>query len=244
MKTLLTTALTLGFATSTMALTLTSPTIKNHGLFPYKYGYCQPNGKGEVKLSDDISPPLSWYGAPKGTKSYAVVLRDPVSATSSHFNQVGYTLAPNSPRAAIYHWVVVNIPATQNHLPEGAGSKGFVAGGKKPGQTAYGLMGINIYTEAFSSPYVSRITFKPYTVKEMHGTYGKYDGPCAPWNDELIHHYQFTVYALNVAKLKLPSNGHFTGAQAMKAMKGHILAKAHLSASFITNPKLMVKPQH
>ena len=58
----------------------------------------------------------------------------------------------------------------------------------------------------------------------MGGHYGGYDGPCPPWNDSILHHYHFTVYALDVASLGL--TGPFTGADAQAALSGHVLAEA------------------
>jgi phosphatidylethanolamine-binding protein (PEBP) family uncharacterized protein len=35
---------------------------------------------------------------------------------------------------------------------------------------------------------------------DMAGQYFGYDGPCPPWNDERMHHYIFTIYALDIDK--------------------------------------------
>lgn len=54
-----------------------------------------------------------------------------------------------------------------------------------------------------------------------------YGGPCPHWKS--THHYGFVLYALD-SKLGLP--GGATAKQTMKAMNGHILAKAELVGSY------------
>jgi len=73
---------------------------------------------------------------------------------------------------------------------------------------------------------------------DMGGDYFGYDGPCPPWNDELVHRYVFTVYALSVPRLDLPMSDarHFTRAQALAAMQGKILAQASLYGRYTLNP--------
>lgn len=55
---------------------------------------------------DDVSPQLSWSGAPEGTKSYVVTVFDPDAPTPSGF----------------WHWCLSNIPAGVTSLERGAAS--------------------------------------------------------------------------------------------------------------------------
>lgn len=51
-----------------------------------------------------------------------------------------------------------------------------------------------------------------------------------------MHHYVFTLYALDVPSLNL--QGSFTGLDALKAMQGHVLAQASLTGTYTLNPDL------
>src|ERR1700734_2073116 len=53
----------------------------------------------------NVSPALSWSGAPKYTKSFALSVYDPDAPTGSGF----------------WHWVVFNIPASTTSIPLNAG---------------------------------------------------------------------------------------------------------------------------
>jgi phosphatidylethanolamine-binding protein (PEBP) family uncharacterized protein len=57
------------------------------------------------EFGQGISPELHWAGAPKGTKSYAVIFRDT-------------SLVPVLPDRA-YHWAIWDMPASATYIPRG-----------------------------------------------------------------------------------------------------------------------------
>ena len=69
---------------------------------------------------------------------------------------------------------------------------------------------------------------------KMAGDYFGYDGPCPPWNDERLHHYWFTVYAVDIESLDLPDR--FDGRDVMAALDGHVLAEASLTGTYSLHP--------
>lgn len=70
----------------------------------------------------------------------------------------------------------------------------------------------------------------------MAGDYFGYDGPCPPWNDERIHHYLFTLYALDVPALEISDT--LDGRAVRKALEGHVLATATLTGTYSLNPSV------
>ncbi len=203
-----------------MALTVESDSITHGERVPDEHSFGVPDGAGKAAPEGgNRSPHLRWSGAPEGTQSFAVTVHDPdVPADFSDANQEGKTLAEDLPRQDFAHWVLVDIPADVTELPAGAGSDGIVPGGKPVGRTDHGITGSTSYTDAFAGD------------PDMGGTYGGYDGPFPPWNDERLHHYHFTVYALDVPSLGL--EGEFTLDDARGAMDGHILDQGELVATY------------
>lgn len=181
-------------------------------------------GPGGPVPGPNKSPHLAWSDFPKQTKSFAVVVHDPdVPSRGDDVNKADRVVPYDLPRVDFYHWVLVDIAPTTTELREGIDGEGIVAKGKKPGKTDVGVRGINDYTSWFAGD------------PAMAGDYGGYDGPWPPFNDERLHHYHFTVYALDVPSLGM--KGTFGGADALAAMKGHILDKATLTGTYAINPK-------
>lgn len=196
---------------------------ENGGTIPGKFAFGVPAAEGHVALSDNKSPAISWTDVPEGTKSFAIICHDPdVPSSGEDVNQEGKTVPADLPRVDFYHWVQVDIPVEFISLAEGEVSDGITAKGKAPGKRSYGVTGINNYTDWFADD------------PDMSGNYGGYDGPCPPWNDSIVHHYHFTVYALDVESLGL--SGIFGGPEALSAMEGHILASGSYVGTYSLNP--------
>jgi len=210
----------------TESLKVTIDAWKDGAAIPEAYAFCVPAEEGHVAMGANRSPGLRWSGgAPSATESYAVICHDPdVPSVPDDVNKEGVIIPADLPRVNFYHWVLVDIPAGVSALREGVDADGITARGKPPGPTDHGTRGINDYTNWFAGN------------AQMNGDYGGYDGPCPPWNDERLHHYHFTVYALAVPSLGL--NGTFGGADALAAMDGHILAKGAWIGTYTLNPSL------
>ncbi|MFO1129564.1 MAG: YbhB/YbcL family Raf kinase inhibitor-like protein [Rhodospirillales bacterium] len=192
---------------------------------PEKFAFCRPADPGPIAMSDNRNPAVRWTSGPEGTRSYALVVVDPdVPSQPDNVNKEGCVLPADLPRVDFYHWVLVDIPAGVNVIEEGADADGITARGKAPGPCAVGVRGVNNYTDWFGGDV------------DMGGDYGGYDGPCPPWNDERLHHYHCTVYALDVPSLGL--SGKFGGPEALRAMEGHVLAEGSVVGTYTLNPKL------
>jgi len=197
-------------------------------MIPDRYAFCNAAKEGHTKPGADVSPRISWSRGPAGTKSYAIIALDTdVPSIRTDMNQEGKTVSATVPRVTFYHWVLVDIPAKVRHLSTGEDSSARTVGGKPQSPSKVGLRGLNNYTIVFASN------------EKMKGQYYGYDGPCPPWNDEIPHHYHFTVYALSVDSLGL--SGPFTGPDALKAMEGKVLAKGEAVAVYAQNPAVIAE---
>lgn len=198
---------------------LFSNDFKHDNAIPARCAFARSDGDGRMALAENLNPHLRWEGAPANTRSFALLCIDPdVPASAEGVNQDGVVLAADSARVDFYHWCMANIPAEVTELASGSCSAGVHLGGKADPQGPGGSQqGINDYTHFMAG-------------SEMAGTYRGYDGPCPPWNDARMHHYHFTIFALDVEQLTLPEN--FSGQQLRAAMAAHVLAKASLVGSY------------
>src|SRR5579884_994622 len=102
--------------TLTMASTMTvrSTAFQNDSAIPQRYT-CQ---------GENISPALAWSDAPKGTKSFALVVED-----------------PDAPSGTFIHWVVYDLPAGAQQLRENVSKTDDLSGGGRQGRNDFRRVG-------------------------------------------------------------------------------------------------------
>jgi Raf kinase inhibitor-like YbhB/YbcL family protein len=101
-------ALAVAFAVSAAAqtpFTLTSSTFKDGQMMPRKVA--NKNAQNPNCVGDNVSPQLSWTGAPDGTRSFALLMEDPEGRGG----------------AGVHHWVAYGIPPNVTSFAEGEVSK-------------------------------------------------------------------------------------------------------------------------
>jgi hypothetical protein len=162
---------------------LSSPDVGPGKAFTEKFLF-----KGMGCTGGNVSPALTWENPPAGTKSFALMVHDPDAPTGG---------------AGIWHWVVINIPASARSIEQGAGTAdgaGLPAGSKQI---------TNDYAGFNSSP--------------------GWGGPCPPPGGK-PHTYYFTLYALGVDKLEPPANA--TASHVGFIVNRKPLGKAVLTATY------------
>ena len=184
-------------------------------------------GDGGPTFSDDINPHLAWSDAPAGTRSFALICHDfDVPGQLDDVNRTDREIPQDLPRVDFFHWVLVDLPGTLTSIAEGEFSQAFVPRGKPGPQTWHDArQGLNDFTGFMAGN------------TDLAGRYFGYDGPFPPFNDSLIHHYVFTLYALAVPRVAV--EGNFTGAQVRAAIHDQVLAEATWSGTYTLNPRLI-----
>lgn len=204
----------------------------NGDRMPERYGAGRPDGAGGAAFGDNLNPHLAWSEVPTAARSMVLICHDFDAPTSAaDVNQPGREIAATLPRTDFIHWVLVDLPPRPTVIEEGQFSRGFTPRGKSgallqpPAGAGAARQGLNDYTGWFAGQ------------ADMAGDYLGYDGPFPPWNDALVHHYVFTLYA--VVLERLPVEGAFTGAQVRRALAGRVLAEATFSGTYTLNPRLL-----
>lgn len=193
---------------------------------PHEFAFGVPDPVEHLRLGRNRNPHLAWSGAPAGTRSFVLLCVDTdVPTRADDVNKEGRVIPASLPRTAFHHWTMVDIPPTVTEIAAGACSDGIVARGKQsPPGPAGSRQGLNDYTHWFAGH------------PEMGGQWYGYEGPCPPWNDELLHHYHFIVYATDLDRC--PVDGAFTGTDVERAIAGHVLAEARLTGTYSLNPSV------
>lgn len=205
---------------------LHSASLTDGAAIPARFAAGRPDDASIVTFSDNVSPHLAWSDLPAGTRSLVLVCHDPdVPSRGDDVNQTDREVPADLPRVDFFHWVVVDLPATLTGVAEGAFSQGFTTRGKPGPATLHGARhGLNDYTGWFAGN------------PDMAGDYFGYDGPFPPFNDSLLHHYVFTLYATDLDRC--PVDCAFTGPQVRAAIEGHVLGQASLTGSYTLNRRL------
>ena len=206
----------------------------NGDRIPVRHAAGRPDGAGGATFSDNLNPHLAWSDLPAGTQSLVLICHDfDVPTSAVDVNQPGREVPADLPRADFFHWVLIDLPPAPAEIAEGSFSRGFTPRGK-PGPAVQGLPvagqarhGLHHYT-AWSEGDAARA-----------GRYFGYDGPFPPWNDSLVHHYVFTLYA--VAVPRLPLEGVFDGHAVRQQLAGRVLGEATFSGTYTLNARLLAE---
>mgnify|MGYP006267846505 CR=1 FL=1 len=73
---------------------------------------------------ENVSPPLKWTDPPNGTRTFALIVED-----------------PDAPSSVFTHWLVYDIPAERQELPEGVDGHPELPDGGTQGQNDFGETG-------------------------------------------------------------------------------------------------------
>lgn len=207
---------------------LTSNSFDEGEAIPGDFAFAVIDPVNHVALSKNRNPQLACSDVPEGTKSFALICHDlDVPSKGDDVNKEGREVPASLPRVNFYHWLLWGVPGSTREIAAGSQSDGVTPRGKSGPDAPGGMLhGINSYTGWFAGD------------PNMKGDYYGYDGPCPPWNDAIVHHYIFTLYALDVDRLEV--EGELVAENVEAALKGHVLAEAKLMGTYSLNPRITV----
>jgi Raf kinase inhibitor-like YbhB/YbcL family protein len=107
---------TYGQGAKTMSLTVTSTSFRSGGDIAKKFS-CD---------GEDVSPQISWSGAPEGSKAFVLIAED-----------------PDAPAGTWTHWVLYDVPAATTSFDEGLSKAEQLPDGLKQGRNDFRKIGYN-----------------------------------------------------------------------------------------------------
>lgn len=119
---------------------ITSPGFQNGQAMPKRYTADGLN----------VSPELTWEGAPVGTKSFALICED-----------------PDAPAGTWIHWIIYDIPAKQHLLHQGIPAEATLKDGTKQGVNSFRHVGYGGPSPPPGKPH--RYFFELYALNDMFG---------------------------------------------------------------------------
>jgi Raf kinase inhibitor-like YbhB/YbcL family protein len=205
---------------------LTSESFSSGSPIPGEFAFAVIDPVNHIAVSTNRNPQLAWSDVPEGTRSFALICHDyDVPSSIEDVNQEDREIPESLPRDIFFHWVLIDIPADVREIPSGSHSDRVTPTGKPGPAAPHGARhGVNDYTKWFAGD------------ENMRGDYYSYDGPAPPWNDSIVHHYVFTLYALDVPHINV--HGDLTGVNAQLAIAGHVLGEASISGTYTLNPRI------
>ena len=206
---------------------LWSDSFADGGAIPTGLAFGKHHPENHVELCENRNPHLAWSDLPASAESLVLICHDSdVPSKPDAVNREGVTVPADLPRVNFSHWVLVDLAPDGSPIEAGEFSSEITPGGNSgPAAPRGSRQGLNDYTSWFASD------------PAMAGSWFGYDGPCPPWNDEIIHHYHFTLYATDLPRC--PVEGEFTAADVEGAIEGHVLASARITGRYAIYPGAM-----
>jgi len=120
---------------------LTSQSFEDGADIPEEFAFAAPHPTKHISLSSNRNPHLTWSDVPAGTKSFVLICHDPDAPSSlENVNNEGHEVPASLPRITLYHWPLLDIPATAHEIAAGSHSNGIVPEASRghSRQTAFG----------------------------------------------------------------------------------------------------------
>jgi phosphatidylethanolamine-binding protein (PEBP) family uncharacterized protein len=184
-----------------------------------------PAVEGHVTLAANVSPNLSWAGAPGETKSFVFTCIDAdCPSAPTDVNQDAREVPPDDPGVDFTLWPLIDVPWDTMETQDGAHSSGVEPGGNDADTALIGVHGQNDYTSWFDGD------------PDMGGSWNGDDGSASQWNESVPHRYEFMVAAIDTPAVGLAPG--FGLASLLETLDGHVLVPASPTLPDVLNASL------